>query len=683
MDGIEDEDLELLDLFSDEPNASSSNPQQQHSHSASAPPPRRHQPPPASGFTPRPPPPPPPSNSQANRLQQKGRTATPPSVPLASRPSPSGKGPRRPPPPPDFAEAFSGLRVRNRLLSADDMSVRMKGRKVHRLSGLRAVSPSTLESQDPADAWATLGVLVSKSPRRQAANGGSYSIWTLSDLSRKENDVSVFLFQEALSSHWTVCEGMLVARLALSVDVPWQINRVGMSMDYGLCKGKRKDGKACTMPVNKAEGGGYCEFHVVAAFNRAQRKEPLRDSRAKGGANGAPTGSGGGNSKLNSVASLAAASARTTLPASCGAPGHRAPQAPPSRAAPAHTLSGILGAGARRREDPLRPSALRASGRTTMLVDSDREDPAGTAPGAAEDLLKLPGREEGALGKEAPPPKEAHPAGYMNGTVAVPAESSVFLQMAQRFPAPQHTSPRKGAYSPQVLANQRAIKFKAEAQGIQLRPRDPNSSVGAGVIGKKTGGKSSAIGNKRTNGILGAAGRGSRGGGADDPLAKKVKTLSAVEKELLLRRVSKYAGLAEEERAKDADRSVQRLEQREAMADKAEEVTKMTVTVFDCRQCKTRRSHFNKRCRDLGHDQKGVKATLRFFECTNCRKRRSSTDRMPQTGCEGCGRHNMWKRCGARPGRGPADGPRDKRFVAAMSEWTDQRDLSLAAPDFR
>ena len=111
---------------------------------------------------------------------------------------------------------------------------------MHRLAGLRAVPAGALQSQDPADAWAALGVLVSKSPRRQAANGGSYSIWTLSDLSRRENDVSVFLFQEALSSHWTVCEGTLVAllsakvlpdkggggnaqRLAFSVDSPWQV----------------------------------------------------------------------------------------------------------------------------------------------------------------------------------------------------------------------------------------------------------------------------------------------------------------------------------------------------------------------------------------------------------------------------------------------------------------------------
>ncbi|CAM9702803.1 unnamed protein product, partial [Hapterophycus canaliculatus] len=656
---------------------------------------------------PKAPPPSLPSNSSASQLHLDGRTAPPPlSAPRASRSSASRNEPRRPPA--DFTETFSGLRVRNRLLSADDMRVRMKGRKVHRLAGLRAVPPRVLESQDPADAWATLGVLVSKSPRRQAANGGSYSIWTLSDLSRKDNDVSVFLFQEALSSHWTVCEGMLVAvlgakvlpdkggggggplKLALSVDVPWQINRVGMSMDYGLCKGKRKDGKACTMPVNKAEGGGYCEFHVVAAFNRAQRKEPLRSSKGKGGANGEPNGSSGNNKfgsqhqqqQQQQQQRQTLLQGRTSFPASSGNTAQRA-QAPPLRAAPAPTLSGILGAGARRREDvgatrtfgsssssssagggpssvhakPLRPSALRASGRTTMLSTSasprggggggavpsragrpgsggpaataataaaavggagskagagkatsarrigdgagdgggrSRNGGASTVPGPAEDLLKLPwaygsgsgsgssagnkpgsdaspganrrgaassqgpasksaggaagpaagnkkeghgerrGRgEEGALGKEAPPPKEAHPAGYMNGSVAVPAESPVFLQMAQRFPSrPDGSRTMEAARmlaDAQVLVTQRALKYKAESQGILLRPRDPNASVGAGAIGKKIGAKSPAVlgsGNKRVNGILGAAGRGSRSGGGADPLAKKVKVRS-------------------------------------------------------------------------------------------------------------------------------------------------------------
>eukprot|EP00903_Cladosiphon_okamuranus_P008107 g7814.t1 len=853
MGDINDEDLDLLDLFCDDkpiqssskslPRDDRSQPTQQQQQrtqnpqrsSAASPPSSQQSHGPADHLRRNDPPPPPSSSSSTS---------------TSSLPPPPPPGRNKPPKPRlaatgDFVETFSGLRVRNRLLSADDMLVRMRGRKVHRLAGLRAVPATTLQSQDPADAWAALGVLVSKSPRRQAANGGSYSIWTLSDLSRRENDVSVFLFQEALSSHWKVCEGTLVAllsakvlpdkggggggnaqRLAFSVDSPWQINRVGMAMDYGLCKGKRKDGGPCTMPVNKADGGGYCEFHVVAAFNRAQRKDPLRNI-SKGGSGSSNSSNTNTNRQLNSTANFLASvrqqqnqalfQGRTASSSHSTFPGQR-PQALP--APTRNTLSGILGAGARRRQDvvanrtfgsgscgggscssrspsailakPLLPSAMRASGRTTVLSSSTHPPgapprgeaartigtgklaaaaaaagAAGTAAvggagasqesstgragvggsrprntgdaavkGASEDLLKLPwayGRGdiggtdspeqrspssdasagfargaiggskkgnraasskstgskkkagEGALGKAAGPPKEAHPAGYTSGSVVVPAESKVFSQMPQRFPT--RADGRRTAEGArklaavEVLMKQRALKHMADSRGVLLRPQDSNAGGGANgrILGsgrKRAAGPGST---RSTDTLLGAG----RGGRDVDPFAKKVKTMSAVEKELLVRRVSKYAGLAEEERAKESDKRMQRLEQREDIADKAEEVTKITVTVFHCKQCKTRCSRFNKNCRDLGHDQNGVKATLRFFECTNCRKRCSSTERVPLTGCESCGRHNMWKRCGARPGRGPAEGPRDKRFVAAMSEWTDQRDLSLAAPDFR
>lgn len=174
-----------------------------------------------------------------SRTHQHGQRASS-HAPAAAR----GSKVAPPRPVADFTEAFSGLRVRNRLLSADDMRLRMKGRKVHRLANLKTVPARVLESQDPSDAWAALGVLVSKSPRRQAANGGSYCIWTLSDLASKDNDVSLFLFQEALGSHWTVCEGTLLAvlsakalppkegsdKLAFSVDAPWQVRR--MSTNY-------------------------------------------------------------------------------------------------------------------------------------------------------------------------------------------------------------------------------------------------------------------------------------------------------------------------------------------------------------------------------------------------------------------------------------------------------------------
>lgn len=88
---------------------------------------------------------------------------------------------------------------------------------------------------------------------------------------------------------------------------PNQVNKVGMSMDYGLCKGKRKDGQPCTMPVNKTEGGGYCEFHVVAAFNRAQRKDPLKN-RSKAGTGSNSSSNNSIISKLSGAAGMIHAS---------------------------------------------------------------------------------------------------------------------------------------------------------------------------------------------------------------------------------------------------------------------------------------------------------------------------------------------------------------------------------------
>lgn len=62
-------------------------------------------------------------------------------------------------------------------------------------------------------------------------------------------------------------------------------------MDYALCKGKRKDGKPCTMPVDKSQGG-YCEYHVVAAFNRSQRQGKQEIARRNNNGNNVKDNSG-------------------------------------------------------------------------------------------------------------------------------------------------------------------------------------------------------------------------------------------------------------------------------------------------------------------------------------------------------------------------------------------------------
>jgi minichromosome maintenance protein 10 len=41
------------------------------------------------------------------------------------------------------------------------------------------------------------------------------------------------------------------AGFSLSVYSPSQILKIGTSVDYGVCKGKRKDGMPCTLAINK------------------------------------------------------------------------------------------------------------------------------------------------------------------------------------------------------------------------------------------------------------------------------------------------------------------------------------------------------------------------------------------------------------------------------------------------
>ncbi|KAF8742590.1 hypothetical protein HU200_013594 [Digitaria exilis] len=47
---------------------------------------------------------------------------------------------------------------------------------------------------------------------------------------------------------------------SVSVASVGQMLKMGVAADFGLCKGKRKDGVACTMAVNKTKGS-YCKFH--------------------------------------------------------------------------------------------------------------------------------------------------------------------------------------------------------------------------------------------------------------------------------------------------------------------------------------------------------------------------------------------------------------------------------------
>lgn len=140
--------------------------------------------------------------------------------------------------------------------------------------------------------WATVGVLTEKGIQRTSSTGKSYCIWQIGCLD--ENTVSLFLFGDAYQRNSQEQAGAVFALFncavrkdakvlncyelvtifhsrfaisyvisfllflqgngfSLSIYSPGQIKKMGTSVDYGVCKGKRADGMACPLVINKYE----------------------------------------------------------------------------------------------------------------------------------------------------------------------------------------------------------------------------------------------------------------------------------------------------------------------------------------------------------------------------------------------------------------------------------------------
>jgi len=56
---------------------------------------------------------------------------------------------------------------------------------------------------------------------------------------------------------------------SVSVASVGQMLKMGVAADFGLCKGKRKDGVACTMEINKyvsPQSCGNMSYHLSRSF---------------------------------------------------------------------------------------------------------------------------------------------------------------------------------------------------------------------------------------------------------------------------------------------------------------------------------------------------------------------------------------------------------------------------------
>ncbi|XP_058090845.1 uncharacterized protein LOC131237193 [Magnolia sinica] len=182
-------------------------------------------------------------------------------------------------------EKFSGLRIRNLSVSAMDLNNHFSDVRFIRLPAIR----NSLMGDTVSGCWATVGVLTEKGLPKKSSNSKTFCVWKMGCLD--ELAVSVFLFGDAYTKNCNELAGTVFALFnagvrkdaagngfSLSVYSAHQVVKMGISVDYGVCKGKRKDGMACAMVINKRRGI-YCKYHTS---NVSQKYSTLR-SELKGG----------------------------------------------------------------------------------------------------------------------------------------------------------------------------------------------------------------------------------------------------------------------------------------------------------------------------------------------------------------------------------------------------------------
>ncbi|CAL8328318.1 unnamed protein product [Boreogadus saida] len=225
--------------------------------------------------------------------------------PVEPRPQPSNSQPR-PAPPPDpkdvAVEKYSGLRLRNPLVSSCEMDRKMAERRLIRLSQLpQRIVQEKLEDSD----WVTFAVLINKATRQAKGSGNTFSTWTLSDLHDLEVCVTLMLFGNEHKEHWKTEVGTVIGVLnpnlmkqrdgydgiSLSVDNPQKVLLMGTAQDYGTCKGMKKNGDPCSKIVNMYDCQ-FCQYHVAAAYKKMSSKRAELQSSYSGKVPGKVKGGG-------------------------------------------------------------------------------------------------------------------------------------------------------------------------------------------------------------------------------------------------------------------------------------------------------------------------------------------------------------------------------------------------------
>ncbi|GAU33635.1 hypothetical protein TSUD_310430, partial [Trifolium subterraneum] len=205
--------------------------------------------------------------------------------PSNPNPKPNPKSITKPPFNHDDIDKFSGLRIRNQCLTPAEFRECVQDIRFVRLPVIK----NLVNGDTFSGSWVTVGVLTEKGAQKTSSNGKSYCIWKIGCLD--ENTVSLFLFGDAYQRNCHEPAGTVFALFnssvrkdakgngfSLSIYSPNQIMKMGTSVDYGVCKGKRADGMTCTLVINKRQGT-YCKYHK----SKSSEKYSTGRTELKGG----------------------------------------------------------------------------------------------------------------------------------------------------------------------------------------------------------------------------------------------------------------------------------------------------------------------------------------------------------------------------------------------------------------
>ncbi|RLN53100.1 hypothetical protein BBJ28_00015686, partial [Nothophytophthora sp. Chile5] len=186
-------------------------------------------------------------------------------------------------------ETYSGLRISDRTVSAQELRDEMEGRKYIQLGQMDLVPKDTF-TNGTTD-WLTIGVLIRKTLSKPTANGSTFMVWGLSDLTGTE--LGVFLFDDAYAAHWKELTGSVVAlmnaallpateknKFAFKASQRAEIVKLGKAVDFGICKGPKNI--SAGVYTSSSANGSHSGWNPI--FSKKRKRND-----AAGGILGVPT----------------------------------------------------------------------------------------------------------------------------------------------------------------------------------------------------------------------------------------------------------------------------------------------------------------------------------------------------------------------------------------------------------